>query len=326
MKLLLTGVTGKVGSHFLTNFLNSERFSSWEVVALCNNRVIEETDRVSVIRGSIADSSVVQSALSGVTHVLHMAAVKESPDLVIDVAIKGMFNLLEAFRQSPSSQQFMLISGDCTVGHIFHEYQGPITEAAPRRAYPGCYALTKVLEEVMLEQYQFQYGINGCCLRAPWIMEKDDFRHVLSFGDDQFGGPAWATLLSKNEVERYQSGRFVPVLLDVNGDPLRRNFVHVSDLASAILAALDCEAARGELFNIAMNEPIDYARVGDYLQASRNYSIAEISSPYFSNWLDNSKARLRLNWRPEINTEALVDRAWNYKRPKNEPRKIWYPG
>jgi len=80
------------------------------------------------------------------------------------------------------------------------------------------------------------------------------------------------------------------------------------------------------LFNIAMNEPIDYARVGDYLQASRNYSIAEISSPYFSNWLDNSKARLRLNWRPEINTEALVDRAWNYKRPKNEPRKIWYPG
>ena len=60
-------------------------------------------------------------------------------------------------------------------------------------AYPGCYALSKVLEEVMLEQFGIQYGINGCCLRAPWIMEKDDFRYTLSFGDDVFGGPVWKT-------------------------------------------------------------------------------------------------------------------------------------
>ena len=33
----------------------------------------------------------------------------------------------------------------------------------------------------MLEQAQIQYGLNGCILRAPWIMEKDDFRYALSF-------------------------------------------------------------------------------------------------------------------------------------------------
>ena len=43
----------------------------------------------------------------------------------------------------------------------------------------------------MLQQYCIQYGINGCCLRAPWIMEKDDFKYTLSFGDDVFGGPVW---------------------------------------------------------------------------------------------------------------------------------------
>ena len=62
-------------------------------------------------------------------------------------------------------------------------------------AYPGCYALSKVLEEVLLEQFGIQYGLNGCCLRAPWIMEKDDFKYTLSFGDDLFGGPDWKTMV-----------------------------------------------------------------------------------------------------------------------------------
>ncbi|MEE9454927.1 MAG: NAD(P)-dependent oxidoreductase [Paracoccaceae bacterium] len=326
MKLLVTGATGKVGSRFLLEFAKCNKFAGWEIVALCNNRLIEAGDGVSVIQGSLADKSVIKTAMAGATHVLHMAAVKESPDLVIDVAIKGMFQMLEEFRKSPTAQQFMLISGDCSVGHIFHDYGAPVTEKSPRRAYPGCYALTKVLEEVMLEQYQIQYGINGCCLRAPWIMEKDDFRYVMSFGEDQFGGPPWSDLLSAKEIERYASDGFVPVMLDAKNTPLRRNFVHVSDLVTAILAALDCPQANGQLFNITMDEPVNYAQAADYLQASRNYSVAEIPSPYFSNWLSNSKARLMLNWRPEISCEAMIDRAWNYKRPKNEPRKIWYPG
>ncbi len=150
-----------------------------------------------------------------------------------------MFFLLEAFRRSPVAKQFMLIGGDCAVGHIIVPYDTPITETAPRRSYPGVYALSKVLEEVMLEQYYVQYGIDGCCLRAPWIMEKDDFKYVLSFGDDQFGGPAWSTLLSPAEQRLYHTNRNLPLLLDWAGEPLRRNFVHVSDLASAMLAALD---------------------------------------------------------------------------------------
>ncbi len=326
MKLLITGATGKVGQNFLTEFLSRTAYKNAEVVALCNNRTIAESDRVRVIRGSLADADSVTQAMDGVTHVVHMAAVKESPDLVIDVAIKGMFLMLETFRQSPTAEQFLLIGGDCSVGHIFHDYPSPITEESPRKAYPGCYALTKVLEEVMLEQYHFQYGLNGTILRAPWIMEKDDFRYAMSFGEDQFGGPNWDDLMSKADRKTYAAGKYIPLMKDVNGDPLRRNFIHVDDLVGAILKALGNPVSYGETYNICMNEPVNYAQMAAYAKQLYGYEIVEISTPYFSNWLDNTKARLRLGWAPAVELEALIERAWQYKRDVKDPRKVWYPG
>jgi len=326
MKLLITGATGKVGSHFLPAFLADDRFADCPVVALCNSRVVQSGDRVKVVRGSLSDRDVVAKAMADVTHVVHMAAVKESPDLAMDVAVKGMFHLLEAFRNSSVASQFILIGGDCSVGHVFHRYDGPVTETSPRRAYRGCYALTKVLEEVMLEQYQIQYGINGCCLRAPWIMEKDDFRCALAFGEGQFGGPLWTEFLADEEVARLSRQKVVPLMLDSTGAPLKRNFVHVSDLVGAILAVLDNPAAKQQLFNIAMDEPVDYGRVAGYLKDTRGYSAVEIHTDLFSNWLDNAKARLRLNWRPLYDLKKLIEDAWSYVRESSDPRKIWYPG
>lgn len=36
------------------------------------------------------------------THVVHLATVKETPDLVMDVTVKGLFQLLEVARESPT--------------------------------------------------------------------------------------------------------------------------------------------------------------------------------------------------------------------------------
>lgn len=323
MRLLVTGATGKVGQQFLPALARDPRFANWEVRALCHNRGLEDA-RVEVVTGSLANGEDVVRAMAGVTHVLHMAAVKESPDLAMDVGVKGMFHLLEAFR-AEGGRQFILLGGDCSVGHIFHDYGAPITEESPRRAYPGCYALTKVIEEVMLEQTRIQYGLDTTCLRAPWIMEKDDFRHALSFAD-QFGGPAWSELMTPAEIEEAAAEDRVPLLVDHEGKPLKRNFVHVSDLVSAILAALDNEAASGETFNIAMDEPVDYGAVADHLARTRGLEAVSIPTPYFSNWLSNAKARLRLGWRPEIDLAGLIEGAWDYQRVEGDPRKIWYPG
>ena len=326
MLILATGATGKVGRNFIARLLEDSRFAGARVRALCHNRTVPQSERVEVVRGSIADRGAVAKAVAGVTHVVHLATCKETPDDVMDVTVKGLFWLLEEFRLSPTARQFILIGGDAGVGHYFHRHDGPVTEKTPHMAYPGCYALSKVLEEVMLEQFGIQYDLNGCCLRAPWIMEKDDFRYTLSFGDDLFGGPDWKTMVPAADARRCAEKGTVPLLKDADGRALKRNFVHVDDLVAAILAAIDNPLAKRQLFNISMDRPVDYGELAAYLARTRGLDSIEIPSGFHSNWMDNSKAKYLLGWQPEYDLERLVDSAWVYERGANDPRVVYYPG
>ena len=326
MLVLVTGATGKVGRHFLGRFLNDPRWPEARVRALVHQRQLPPHDRVESVTGSISDREAVDRAMQGVTHVVHLATCKETPEDVMDVAVKGLFWLLEACRESRDFRQFILIGGDAGIGHFFYRGDKPTTEDQPHQAYPGCYALSKVLEEVMLEQYYIQYDLCGCCLRAPWIMEKDDFRYALSFGDDVFGGPVWRDLVGAEEAERFRENGTIPLMLDSIGRPIKRNFVHVDDLTSAILCALDNPQARQQLFNVCMDEPVDYGELAAYLATSRGLGSVDIVTGYESTWLDNSKAKYLLGWRPRYDLKRLVDEAWEYRRAEDDPRKIWYPG
>ncbi|MEQ1944945.1 NAD(P)-dependent oxidoreductase [Mesorhizobium sp. VNQ89] len=326
MLILITGATGKVGRSLVSRLLSDSSFDRARLRALCHNRSMPESDRLEVVKGSIADRSVVTRALQDVTHVIHLATCKEIPEDVMDVTVKGLFWLLEEFRMSKAARQFILIGGDAGVGHFFYRHDGPLTEHAPHMAYPGCYALSKVLEEVMLQQFGIQYDLNGCCLRAPWIMEKDDFRHTLSFGDDLFGGPDWKKMVPAEDARRYAAKGTVPLLKDADGRPLRRNFVHVNDLVEAIVAAIDNPRAKRQLFNISMDRPVDYGELADYLARTRGLDSIEISSSFHSNWMDNSKAKYLLDWEPEYDLEMLVDSAWEYERGSEDPRVVYYPG
>ncbi|HTO81767.1 MAG TPA: NAD(P)-dependent oxidoreductase [Methylomirabilota bacterium] len=324
--ILVTGATGKVGQVFLKRLLADPAHAADRVRALCHNRVLPAAERVEVARGSIAERAVVEGAMTGVTHVLHLATCKETPDDVMDVTVKGLFWLLEACRLSSTFKQFILIGGDAGIGHFFYERPDPVTEGIRHSAYPGCYALSKVLEEVMLEQYYIQYDLTGCCLRAPWIMEKDDFKYTQSFGDDVFGGPRWIDLVGKARAADYMKTGAVPLMLDADGAPMRRNFVHVEDLVEAIILALDHPAARQQTLNICMDEPVDYRAVADHLKKTRGLPSVEIPTPYRSTWLDNSKAKFRLGWRPRYDLARLIDASYDYKRGPDDPRKVWYPG
>lgn len=326
MLLLITGATGKVGQVLLGRILAEPRWAAARIRALCHNRSLSPHARVESIKGSIADRATVEAAMAGVTHVIHMATVKEDPQQAMDVSVKGMFWLLEAFRTSPTAEQFMLIGGDCTVGHISVAYDAPITEASPRRPYPGVYALSKVLEEVMLEQYYVQYDLDGCCLRAPWIMEKDDFAYQLSFGDDVFGGPRWGELVGPARAAEYREKGAIPVMLDPDGVPVKRNFVHVDDLVSAILIALEHPRAKKQTFNVSMDEPVDYGELGAYLEKTRGRASVPITTPFRSTWLDNAKAKLLLGWRPRYDLHKMTDAAFDYQRAPSDPRTVWYPG
>jgi UDP-glucose 4-epimerase len=326
MRVLVTGATGKVGQAFLTRVLGDETLAAISLRALCNNRTLPESERLSVVRGSISDREVCRRALDSATHVVHLATCKETPDDVMDITVKGLFWLLEEFRLSPSAERFILVGGDAAVGHFFHRHDKPITEDAPYMAYPGCYALSKVLEEVMVQQFGIQYGMDWCCLRAPWIMEKDDFRYTLSFSDDVFGGPDWKSMVTADEAAEARENGAVPLLLEEDGTPVSRNFVHVDDLVEAILSALKRPAARQRLYNICMDEPVNYGAVAAYLKRTRGLPSKEVRGPYVSNWLDNSRAKAELGWRPVYDLEKLIETAWTYQRSEGDPRRIWYPG
>lgn len=324
--ILVTGATGKVGRAFIERLLAEPRFSGWRVRALCHQRALPARDRVESVFGAIQDRPAVERALRGATHVLHLATCKETPDDAIDVSVKGLFWLLEGCRASATFRQFILVGGDAAVGHFHYPHPVPVVESQPPSAYPGCYALSKVLEEAMLQQYFIQYGLEGCCLRAPWIMEKDDLRSHLHFGDDVFGAPRWCDLVPPGEAARHVASGAIPVLLDQAGSGVLRNFVHVDDLVRAILTAIDHPRARHQLMNVCMDEPIDYVQLGAYLERTRGLPQVPLRLHHHSTWLDNSKAKFLLGWRPQFDLERMVDDAWAYRRPADDPRRIWYPG
>ena len=152
MKILVTGATGKVGQAFIHRILDGNELPGASIRAFCHNRILPDREGLEIVRGDMSIRSDVNHALEGVSHVVHLATCKETPDDVMDVTVKGLFWLLEGCRASDSFRQFILIGGDAGMGHFFYPHPIPVTEIQAHSAYPGCYALSKVLEEIMLEQ------------------------------------------------------------------------------------------------------------------------------------------------------------------------------
>jgi nucleoside-diphosphate-sugar epimerase len=75
-----------------------------------------------------------------------------------------------------------------------------------------------------------------------------------------------------------------------------------------------------------MDEPVDYRRVAEHLRQTRGLPSVDIPTQFRSTWLDNSKAKFLLSWRPRYDLARLIDEAWNYRRAADDARKVWYPG
>jgi UDP-glucose 4-epimerase len=143
---------------------------------------------------------------------------------------------------------------------------------------------------------------------------------------DVFGGPRWRELVGATKADEYVNSNSVPLMLDANGVPMKRNFIHVDDLVSAILLAVGEPRLRQQLINVCMDEPVDYGQLVKYLSDTRGLPAVPIETRYHSTWLDNTKAKLLLGWRPQYDLERLTDAAWDYQRAADDPRIVWYRG
>ena len=93
-----------------------------------------------------------------------------------------------------------------------------------------------------------------------------------------------------------------------------------------MLCALDHPRARQQKFNVCMDEPVDYGEVAAYLRRRHSVPSVVCRTEFHSTWLDNSKAKFALGWRPRYTLRRFLDEAWGYVRAADDPRVVHYPG
>jgi len=305
------GGSGKVGRRVLR--LLRER--GLRVRALVHREAVPEAG-VECIPGTITDPGVVRSIVRGTDAVVQMATSKEDPETFFEVSVRGTLNVLEACRWE-GTQQLLLLGGDAVFGIWFYPQPIPIDEQHPLMAYPGYYAFTKVLEEVMAQQYGYQYGVPVSVLRSSWIFERDDLlRHfsLLRNVDPAEPGhgfgqvPADVLALVEARQER------VPILTDEQGHPYHRHIVHIGDVLQAFGLMLGNPTAIGQSFNIAAPAPFDYRVAAGYLSARLGLPTIEIPCPgYHSFAINITKARSLLGYDPQYDFCAIADDALAYR-------------
>jgi nucleoside-diphosphate-sugar epimerase len=301
------GAGGKLGRHVI-GALEKRGIAARALV----HRTPVPGRNVTCIEGTITDAAVVARTVQGAEFVIQLATTKEDSATFFDVSIRGTFNILEACRHQ-GIRQFILFGGDAALGIWFYPQPIPIDENHRRTAYPGNYAFSKVMEEVMAEQYSIQYGVPTTVLRSSWVFEGDDLlRHFSLLHNVRpaeqghgFGEVDDDTMaLVRAGQER------IPVLLDRQGTPLRRHIVHVDDVIQAFDRMLDNPSAVGQTFNIAGPSPFDYRVAAEYLSRHLAFPTVDLRCPdYHPFEINITRARTVLGYAPENDFYRMADRA-----------------
>jgi dTDP-L-rhamnose 4-epimerase len=296
-RVLVTGGAGFIGSHTVDRLLaEGRRVTVLDNLdpqvhgdpAPVNLEHLEGHTDVRFLRGDVRDRVLVAEALDGVTEVVHLAAavgVGQSmyqPSYYTDVNVAGQGVLMEAMvREARRYRKLVVASsmsiyGEGAYGCPEHGavVVGPRSEARLARglwepACPSCgrdlepaptpeskptqhssvYAVTKKAQEELALAFGPAYGIPTIALRFFNVYGS---RQALS---NPYTGVA-AIFMS-----RLKNGN--PPLLFEDGAQ-SRDFIHVSDVAGAVLAALTAPADVTGAFNVCTGQAtpiVDVARV-----------------------------------------------------------------
>ncbi|NSW58338.1 MAG: NAD(P)-dependent oxidoreductase [Armatimonadetes bacterium] len=308
----LFGGSGKIGRRFIP--VLQER--GIRIRALIHKTPLEG-EGIECIPGTVSDPTTVREVVSGTDAVLQLATTKEDETTFFDVSVRGTLNILEACRFE-GTQQFVLLGGDAAFGIWFYPQPIPIDESHPLMAYPGYYAFTKVMEEVMTTQYAYQYSVPFTILRSSWVFEKADLLNhfsLLKNVDPAEPGHGFGQQ-PEAVMDLVRAGKeHIPVLVNKDGVPYRRHIVHIEDLAQAFDRALGNPSALGQSFNIAAPAAFDYRVAADYLASRLGLPTIELTcSGYHSFEINISRARSILGYQPRFDFFAMADSAIDHAR------------
>lgn len=273
MRVLITGITGMVGSH-LAEYILSEKpgveihgLIRWRS-PLDNIRDIHR--KVNLHHGDLRDLHSLSAVFSRVKPdwIFHLAAqsfVTSSFDMAAETLqtnVVGTTNLLDAVRLTKIDPRIHICSSSEVYGQVSKE-EVPITEKNPfRPASP--YAVSKVGEDMVALQYFLSYGIKTIRTRM--------FTHTGPRRGDVFAESAFAKQIAEIEAGIKPN----PVLVG-NLDSVR-TLADVRDAVRAYWLLLE-KCTPGEVYNIGGNETMTVADILEKLKSKARCKIEHKVDP-----------------------------------------------
>lgn len=283
-KVTVVGGAGFIGSHLVDLLL----FKGYSVTVIDN----WSTGQISNLKGKsvdfwnldiTGDPQRIAEIIEGSECIFHLAAstsVQESldyPQLYVRNNVHGTSNLLEACRIA-GIERVVFSSTSAIYGNTDFF---PTSELVRPEPISG-YALSKLVGEQYCEMYSRLYGIQTVCLRyfnvyGDRTNPKSSYRSVIPIFLDKFA-----------------AGESLPI---VNDGKQARDFVHVSDVAKANLAALDCTRLHA-VINIGSGKNYSVNQIAEII-GGKTESAGFRLEPKIS--LANiNQAKSLIHWIPEV--------------------------
>lgn len=240
---LVTGGTGFLGTA-LTRRLVAE---GARVRVFDNNsrgvvsRLRDIADRIDYVEGDIRDAAAVDAACAGIEVVCHLAFINgteyfySKPDLVLDVAVKGISNVVDAAVRQRVPELMVMSSSE-----VYHEPPHVPTDELVPLSIPDClnprysYAAGKILSEMMAITYGRKHFKRVTIVRPHNVYGIDmGAEHVI---------PQFVARLKS-----LQSHATDPIPFTIQGTGLQtRSFVFIDDFIDGVMIVLE----RGEHLGI----------------------------------------------------------------------------
>lgn len=319
-KILITGITGFVGSHLADYILELEGdykvygTKRWHLSKLDNIKHI--LDKIILVDSNLSDPISVRDLIEEIrpNRIFHMASESfvspswKHPNHYMTVNYQATVNILDALHYCNSSAVFHIPGSGEEYGEI-KESELPITEDTILRPV-NPYAVTKIAQDLIGYVYFKSYGIN--------VIRTRTFNHEGPRRDKVFGIPWYAY-----QIARVEAGLQEP-LIKVGYLDDRRNFTHVTDIVEAYwIASEKCQA--GELYLIGSDNKAQVYSFREVLEKLISMSTSkhieyEIDPQYVRPTkvprliADISKFRKISGWQPKISFQQILDDTLGYWR------------
>ncbi len=318
MKILITGITGFVGSHLADFCLErGHQIFGFRRYHLSNLRNVHHIAQdVEWVDCDMMDSKSVLKRIEQIKPdaIFHMASQSfvspswDHPNLYMDANYKMTVNLMEVCLQSNINPRIHIPGSGEEYGEIF-DHELPITDTTVLRPV-NPYAVTKIAQDLIAYVYFRSYGLN--------IIRTRSFNHEGPRRDKVFGIPWYAY-----QIARIENGVQEPTIKVGHVDD-KRNFTHVKDIVRAYWLAVE-KCTPGELYIVGTDKEAHIHTFREALEMLIEMSTEsgisyEIDPQYVRPTqvprliCDHSKFTDATNWEAEIDFETILKETLDYWR------------